>query len=277
MDGNPNVGAETLGAALARQRDLALDRYRGEATELARRLSQSGAITGVSDAVRERLAIYAAQFPKTLATVPARYHDMPYRVLFRLIAARLEATRRDMPDGYAAAVELERDLGMVIASLREHRGEHAGLFAVQRLLRRVETFGFHLATIDLRQHAHVHRAVLATLLSDPDWSNRPAADRLARLRRVLEQREEPAGSPDAQATGTLEVFRAIADCRTRLRPDAVGPYIISMAQGADDVLAVLLLARWGGLAASGHVPLDMAPLFETGADLAAAPRVVGER
>ncbi len=247
MDGNPNVGAETLRAALARQRDLALDRYRREATELARRLSQSGALTGVSDAVRERVATYGAQFPKALAMIPVRYHDMPYRVLFRLVA-----------------------------SLREHRGEHAGLFGVLRLLRRVETFGFHLATIDLRQHAHVHRAVLTTLLGDPDWSNRRAADRLARLRRVLEQGEEPAGSPDAQATRTLEVFKAIADCRARFGPDAVGPYIISMAQGADDVLAVLLLARWGGLAASGHVPLDMAPLFETVADLAAAPRVVGE-
>jgi len=282
MDGNPNVGAETLRAALARQRELALGRYRAEATELARRLSQSGALTGVSDAVRERVAAYSALFPKALATIPARYHDMPYRVLFRLIAARLEATRRDAPppEGYGAAAELERDLGLVIASLRTHRGEHAGLFGVQRLLRRVETFGFHLATIDLRQHAHVHRAVLATLLKDPDWNDRPAPDRLARLRRVLEQGEQPAGAPDAQATRTLEVFKAIADSRARFGPDAVGPYIISMAQGADDVFAVLVAARWGGLAGSGgggvHVPLDVAPLFETVADLGAAPAVMGE-
>src|SRR2546427_6673367 len=165
MDGNPNVGAETLRAAWGRQRDLALDRYRREATELARRLSQSGALTGVSDAVRERVAAYGAQFPKALATIPARYQAMPYRVLFRLVAARLEETRRETPEGFAVAAELERDLGMVVASLREHRGEHAGLFGVQRLLRRVETFGFHLATIDLRQHAHVHRAVVATLLA----------------------------------------------------------------------------------------------------------------
>ena len=280
MDGNPNVGAETLRAALARQRELALGRYRVEATELARRLSQSGALTGVSDEVRERVAAYSAQFPRVLATIPGRYHDMPYRVLFRLIAARLEATRRDAqpPEGYTASVELERDLGLVIASLRTHRGEHAGLFGVQRLLRRVETFGFHLATIDLRQHAHVHRAVLATLLNDPDWRNRAPPDRLARLHRVLEHGEEPAGSPDAQATRTLEVFQAIADCRARFGPDAVGPYIISMAQGADDVFAVLALARWGGLAGSGgsHVPLDVAPLFETVADLGAAPAVMRE-
>src|SRR6266704_2239455 len=128
MDGNPNVGPETLRAALARQRDLVLDRYRGEAAELARRLSQSGSRTGVSDAVRERVATYGVQFPTALAAIPPRYHDMPYRVLFRLIAARLQASRRDAPDGYAGAAELERDLGVVLASLHAHRGEHAGLF-----------------------------------------------------------------------------------------------------------------------------------------------------
>jgi phosphoenolpyruvate carboxylase len=275
MDGNPSVGAETLRAAFARQRELVLARYRRESAELARRLSQSGALVGVSDAVRERIAIYSAQFPKALAAIPTRYYDMPYRVLFSLMAARLEATRRDTSDGYAAAAELARDLGVVIASLRAHRGEHAGLFGVLRLLRRVETFGFHLATIDVRQHAHVHRAVLATLLSDPDWSTRTAADRLARLRRILEKGDGPAGSPDAEATRTLAVFKAIADCRARFGPDAVGPYIISMAQGADDVLAVLLLARWGGLGGPGHVPLDVAPLFETVLDLERSSGVLG--
>ena len=274
MDGNPNAGADTLRAAFARQRELVLTLYRRETAELARRLSQSGALTGVSDAVRERVAAYGAQFAKTLAAIPTRYHDMPYRVLFGLIAARLDATRRDTPDAYAGPDELAQDLGVVIASLRANRGEHAGLFGVRRLLRRVETFGFHLATIDVRQHAQVHRAVLATLLRDPDWSTRNPADRLERLRRTLQREEEPTGSPDAQATRTLEVFKAIADCRARFGPDAAGPYIISMAQGADDVLAVLLLARWGGLARSGHVPLDVAPLFETVADLEDAAAVM---
>jgi phosphoenolpyruvate carboxylase len=231
MDGNPNVGADTLRAALARQRELVLERYRREATELSRRLSQSGALTGVSDDIRERVAAYGDQFPKALAAIPTRYHDMPYRVLLALMAARLEATRRDDPNGYLGAVELEGDLGAVIASLRAHRGEHAGLFGVMRLLRRVETFGFHLATIDVRQHAHVHRAVVGTLLGDPTWPARPQAERLARLRQVLERGELPSASPDAEAARTLEVFKAIAECRARYGPHAVGPYIISMAQG----------------------------------------------
>jgi hypothetical protein len=126
MDGNPNVGADTLRAALARQRDLVLDRYRREATALSGRLSQSGARVGVSDGVRERVAAYSAQFPRTLAAIPARYHDMPYRVLFRLIAARLEVTRRDAAEAYGSAVELERDLGMVMGKPARAPGRARG-------------------------------------------------------------------------------------------------------------------------------------------------------
>ena len=276
MDGNPNAGAETLRAALARQRDLVLDRYRREAAELGRRLSQSARLTGVNDDVRERIATYSAQFPKALAAIPSRYHDMPYRVLLGLMAARLDATRRVEPNGYATAAELERDLRAVIESLRAHRGEHAGMFGVQRLLRRVETFGFHLATIDLRQHSQVHRAVVATLLRDPDWSTRNPADRVARLRQILEQGEGPQGPPDEQATRVLEVFKAIAECRARFGEAAVGPYIVSMTEGADDILAVLVLAQWAWGGGGDHVPLDVAPLFETVDDLERAQGVVRE-
>ncbi|HET9384456.1 MAG TPA: phosphoenolpyruvate carboxylase [Gemmatimonadales bacterium] len=276
MDGNPNVGADTLRAALERQRELVLERYRRETGELARKLSQSGARAGVSEAIRGRIAEYSAQFPKALSAIPNRYHDMPYRVLLGLMGARLAATQRDEPNAYPGPAELERDLRDVVASLRAHRGEHAGLFGVQRLLRRVETFGFHLATIDVRQHASVHRAVIGTLLADPDWSSRGASERSARLRRVLEHAEDPPGPPDAQATRLLAVFKAIAACRVRFGPRAVGPYIISMAEGADDVLSVLALARSSQLTDGKHIPLDVAPLFETVADLERAPHVLEE-
>lgn len=276
MDGNPNVGADTLRAALERQRELVLERYRRETGELARKLSQSGARVGVSEEIRGRIDEYSAQFPKALSAIPKRYHDMPYRVLLGLMGARLAATQRDHPTAYPGPAELERDLRAVVASLRAHRGEHAGLFGVQRLLRRVETFGFHLATIDVRQHASVHRTVIGTLLADPDWSSRGASERSVRLRRVLEQAEDPTGPPDAQATRMLDVFRAIAACRVRFGPRAVGPYIISMAEGADDVLSVLALARWSTLTDGKHIPLDVAPLFETVADLERAPHVLEE-
>jgi phosphoenolpyruvate carboxylase len=273
MDGNPNVSAETLRAALVRQRELLLDRYRREALELARRLSQSGSRAGVSEEVRRAHAAMRTN-SLALAAIPARYHEMPYRVFFGLVAARLEAARRRRSGG-TLAPELESDLRVVIASLREHRGA-CGLFGVERLLRRVETFGFHLVTIDVRQHAQVHRAALATLLRDPEWSSRTPADRVARLRQVLERGDAPAAVPDVEARRTPDVFQAIAESRERFGSGAVGPYIISMAHGVDDVLAVLVLARWAGLATppADHVPLDIAPLFETVADLERAPDVM---
>src|SRR5919197_1373868 len=277
MDGNPHVTADAPLAALARQRALVLERYRRDTLELAQRLSQSRSRVGVDEAVLERAADYARCFPDVLAALPGRYRDMPYRVLFRLMAARLEATDGDppRPHGYAGADEFAADLGLVSRSLAAHRGTHAGLFGVRRLLRRVETFGFHLATLDVRQDALVHRAVTGRLLGDARWNERPAAERAARLARALASREPPAQPPDADAERTLAVFRAIAQCRGRYGAEAVGPYIVSMAQGADDVLAVLWLARCAGLvAAGGAVPLDIAPLFETADALEAAPAVL---
>jgi phosphoenolpyruvate carboxylase len=276
MDGNPNAGAATLRSALARHRELALGRYLREAAELSRRLSQSGSRVDVSAAVRERVAAYATMFPAALDAISVRYRDMPYRVLFHLVGTRLAATRRDAAGGYASVDELADDLRITAASLESHRGTHAGLFGVRRMLRRVETFGFHLATIDVRQDARVHRAIVGTLLGDASWETRGADERADRLRRVLQRGEKLKGTPDEQAARALEVFRAIAECRARYGMDSVGPYIISMAQGPDDILTVLALAQWGGggLVANKTIALDVVPLFETVDDLERGPGVM---
>ena len=275
MDGNPNVTADTVRAALARHRGLVLERYHRETLELSRRLSQSSSRVAVDDAVLRRTEEYASRFPTAVDAVPPRHRDMPYRVLLRLMAARLQATSRDEGSGYASPSEFLGDLQRIATSLTNHRGASAGLFSVRRLVRRLETFGFHLATLDVRQDALVHRAVVGRLLGDSSWPERSAAERATRLRRAIEGREPPARAPDADAERTLAVFRAIAQCRMRYGPHAIGPYIISMTQGLDDVLTVLLLARWGGLGeADGAVPLDVAPLFETLDDLEDAPDVL---
>ncbi|HJQ65619.1 MAG TPA: phosphoenolpyruvate carboxylase [Gemmatimonadales bacterium] len=274
MDGNPNVNAETVHAALTRHRALVVECYRRETIELAQRLTQTRSRVGVDETVVQRAAHYAAHFPAALAALPIRYRDMPYRVLLRLMAERLAATQRDEAEGFSGAGELAADLALVRESLVRHGGIHAGFFAVRRFERRVETFGFHLATLDVRQDALLHRAVAGRLLGDPDWLGRTGAERAARVRRALATGEPPVAPPDDEATQTLAVFAAIAECRARHGPHAIGPYIVSMAQGADDVLTVLLLARWGGLATGGAVPLDVAPLFETEHDLTAAPQVM---
>jgi len=275
MDGNPNVTAATIRDSLGRQRELILGRYREESLRLARSLSQSLSRVDVDEGVKARVEEYAGMFQEAYDDIPGRHRSMPYRMLFRLIAARLQATARDGDGSYAHAEEFCHDLRLILNSLAHHGGTRAGGFAVRRLLHRTETFGFHLATLDVRQNAEVHRRVLGTLLREPGWAALPAEDRVARLALALESDDGPPGDPDEEAAVTLDVFRAIAECRGRHGARAIGPYIISMSEGPDDILAVLTLARWAGLVDDdGRVPLDVAPLFETVGDLNAAPEVM---
>ena len=273
MDGNPNVGAETIAGALAIQRNLVLDAYRRDVRHLGALLSQTPTRIGVDTAVLHRLERYRAALPRAAVSLRPRHADMPYRQLLTLIAAKLAATAQNAGEGYAAPAVLLDDLRLIGASLKTHRGEHAGWHALERVVRRVETFGFHLATLDVRQDAAVHDAAIAALLDDPDWSRRTARERAESLAPLLDTTAPVAHVPtDAQAT--LAVFRTLADARRRYGDDAVGPYIISMSRSAADALAVLALARAGGCVDDrGRVPLDIAPLFETVHDLASAPAV----
>ncbi|MEM1203651.1 MAG: phosphoenolpyruvate carboxylase [Acidobacteriota bacterium] len=276
MDGNPYVSAATIRETLVEQRRQILRCYRSEVRDLGRHLSQSLARIDVSEDLAARLDDYRSRMPEEVDRVPARHRDMPYRMLLRLIGKRLALTGSS-PLGYRDADGLREDLELIEASLRNHRGHHAGAFAVRRLLRRVRTFGFHLATLDVRQDSRVHRDVLARAFLDDRWSDRPAA---GRLRRVLQELEkagprspDPTGEPELLRA--LETFAALGEAkRTGFGPKSVGPYIVSMTQGADDVMTVLLLARWAGLEEEGHVPLDVAPLFETVPDLEAAPEIM---
>ncbi|TNF29778.1 MAG: phosphoenolpyruvate carboxylase [Deltaproteobacteria bacterium] len=279
MDGNPNVGATTIEATLERHRDLIVRRYVPEVEALASEFSHSTMRVGVDGAVIRRGALYAESFPEEMADIPRRYHDMPYRVLLRLVAARLRATRRGEDRGYTSVRGFIDDLRLVHQSLEDNRGHYAGSFRLLRLMRRADTFGFHLATLDVRQDALVHRTVVGQLLGeDPArWLAKSAAERGARLEDALRSGEVPAVAPTAEAQKTLDVFRAIRRSRERYGERAIGPYIISMAQSTEDVLAVLLLARWGGMAdRDGNVALDVAPLFETVPDLEGARATMSE-
>ena len=271
MDGNPNVGADTIAATLAGQRSLVLRAYRQEVAALGELLSQSLERIGVADAVLARIEEYRYLLPKAAAALKPRHADMPYRNLLALVAARLRATAEDHVNGYPDAAAFLADIRMIEDSLREHQGEHAGGHAVRRLRRRVECFGFHLASLDLRQDSATHDAALAEVLGDAEWETRSREERAQRLHRLLDGSEPVRGVGNGSARPTLDVFRAVARLRPRYGAQAFGPYIVSMSRSAADALAVLALARVAGCVdGDGRVPLDVAPLFETVDDLDAA-------
>ncbi len=275
MDGNPNVGAKTIRETLARQRSLILDLYYSECGSLAAKLSQSMGRSNFNQEILDKIEEYRHVFATAYHAVPARHRDMPYRVLLQLIQQRLQSTYDDDVLPYEKVEQLTSDIQLIADSLTAHKGEHAGLFAVRRLLRRINTFGFHLVTLDIRQDAEVHRRVVGECLGEDEWLEMSAAERTDRIVEAIGTRDSVPMNLSTTARKTIAVFQAIASCRRKYGPKAIGPFVISMTQGDDDILSVLLLAQWGELHNKrGEVPLDIAPLFETVDDLQNGPAII---
>src|ERR1700731_2707933 len=265
MDGNPDVHGKSIRETLHRHRQVIVSTYFTECGQLAETLSQSANRVSVSDALAARIETYSAILPGAQALAPARHDRMPYRMFFGQIGERLKGTYEGRPNPDHKPGELLADVGCAADSLLENRGRHAGYFLVRRFMRRVRTFGFHLATLDVTQHAHVHDQVVAQGLSIPDWPALAPEERLRQLRDLLARDQGPTSAFDAIGRRTLWVFEAIAQARHKFGGRAIGEYIASGAQGPEDVLAVLLLARWADITdkRTGECPLDVAPLLES--------------
>src|SRR5882762_9361522 len=265
MDGNADVHAKTIRDTLHRHQQLIVSTYFDECAQLAETLSQSANRVAVSEALARRIEAYGALLPGAQELAPARHDRQPYRIFFGQLRERLKATYDGRPNAYQSADELLADIQLASDSLLSNRGRYAGYFLVRRFMRRVRTFGFHLATLDVTQHAHIHDEVIAQGLGVPEWPTLASQERLSQLRDLLARDQGPTGTFDAIGRRSLWVFEAIAHARHKFGGRAIGEYIVSGAQGPEDVLAVLLLARWADITdkRTGESPLDVAPLLES--------------
>jgi phosphoenolpyruvate carboxylase len=291
-DGNPNVTADTQRAALQRQSALALRHYLAEVHELGGELSMSTLLTAVTPA----MAALAARSPDRS---PHRA-DEPYRRALVGIYSRLSATLARLADGnparpargaaapYASADEFDADLGVIEASLRAHAAAALVPMRLAPLRRAVQVFGFHLASLDLRQSSDRHEAVVAELLKvagiEADYPALGEAARRECLVRCLRDLR-PLRLPGARYTpGTrdeLAVFDAAAENLARYGPAAIRQSIISHTESASDLLELLLLLKEAGLVQGtldgrAHCRLLIVPLFETIGDLRRAAQVLRE-
>ncbi|MEX0914316.1 MAG: phosphoenolpyruvate carboxylase, partial [Wenzhouxiangellaceae bacterium] len=268
MDGNPNVGPDTVLDTLAEQRRQVIGNYLREVRRLDRLLSHTLGRIGISDELQQCLDEYAEAMPEVAAQVPERYADMPYRRMLEFIDARLSRTLSDQAPGYADAGELLDDLGLIANSMLGHRGERAGLFPLDRLRRRVGIFGFHLAALDLRvDSGDLHEAV-ADLMADPDW---PEHDHKLRTERLCSALADDSFRARPSEHPVFKLLDAARQARERFGTDSVQTLIVSMSRNADDVLAAWLVARAAGIDDGGF---DFVPLFETVDDLDAAEGVM---
>ena len=268
MDGNPNVNADTIRRSLEYHRREIIKKYLPEMRSLSRFLSQSLSEVEASQAVLSQLETYIGLLPDEAEKISQRVRNMPYRCLLKLMMARMQGVLENSPGAYRNAQEFRFDLKLIRQSMDMNKGRHAGIFQLNRLQIRERTFGFHLATLDIRQDSLVHRQVIGRILKNENWLELDADTRADRLTVLLQDDLLPELPDDDTVTKTIEVFRSISWGHQHFGRRALGPYIISMTQGADDVLSVLFLARMAGLeGADGSIPLDVAPLLETVDDL----------
>jgi phosphoenolpyruvate carboxylase len=268
-DGNPFVNADVTRQTMGIQAERALRALGAAVDRVGRTLTLDARGTPPSRALRDALARAAVMDPERAALIATGSPHEPHRQLLLHAAARLEATRRGAMDlAYRGPDELLSELRLVQDSLAEAGAHRAAYGELQHLVWQVETFGFHLAELEVRQHSAVHAAVLEELLAQiPDVSPAAEAARDAALldRLATEGWPENVEATSDKAMETLNTIRVMAWLQERWGPRSCGRYVISFSQTAADLAAVRALARL----AVGDRPLrlDVVPLFETGDDL----------
>jgi len=247
-DGNPFVTAEVTRAASDIAADHVLRGLERAIERIGRTLTLDAADTPPSEEVQQLWLRFEGQHPSLADEIAKRSPDEPHRRVMLAFGHRVHATRTGGDDAYTAPEQLLDDLRAVQASLSAAGARRHAFGGVQHLIWQVETYGFHLTELEVRQHSKVHAQALAEIES---------------------------GAPlSAQTEEVLEVFRAIAGIQQRYGLRAAGRYVVSFTQAASDLAAVHRLAAHA-LGEDAPV-LDVVPLFETFADLQAAPGILAE-
>lgn len=250
-DGNPFVTAKVTRKAAAIASEHVLHGLERTATRIGRTLTLDAVSTPPSEALQALWKRLRTADEEAATDIAQRSPNEPHRRILLLISRRIAATRvRDADLSYNDPEDLLADLRVVQSSLVEAGASRQAYGSLQRLIWQVETFGFHLAELEVRQHSAVHAKVLAEL--------------------------EAGGERSEQTEEVLEVFRAVAFVQKRFGPRAAGRYIVSFTQSAEDLANVHRLARYAVGEGERAPVLDVIPLFETFADLQAAPGILAE-
>ncbi|WP_301184270.1 phosphoenolpyruvate carboxylase [Nocardiopsis exhalans] len=247
-DGNPFVTHEVTREAMTIQSEHILRGLETTCGKLARTLTAYSNLTPASPALLDTVSQAKAGHPTLMGEITQRSPNEPHRQLLLLATARLLATReRDADLAYADSDEFLADLRLVQDSLAAAGASRQAYGELQHLIWQTETFGFHLAELEVRQHSEVHAAALA---------------------------EVEAGGPLSERTEeVLNTIRTISWIQERFGVEACRRYIVSFTRSAQDIEAVYKLATHA--LPPKRVPvLDVIPLFETGADLEASPGVL---
>jgi phosphoenolpyruvate carboxylase len=289
-DGNPFVSAESLEHAVCAAATIVLDHYLDELQELGGELSLSDELVSVS----KPLAALASRGGHT----SEHKADEPYRRALTYSYARLAETRkrllgrlparapRQEAPPYESAREFADDLTIVANSLKQNGSADLADGRLAELRESVESFGFNLAVLDLRQNSAAHERAVTELLHDAgvieSYSSLAEDRRVGLLSAELtspRMLRTPYRSYSPETLRELAIVDAAARLNREFGKGTVGNYVISMAKSVSDILEPAILLKEAGLFSPGERPvcqLRIIPLFETIGDLRASPKVMGD-
>jgi phosphoenolpyruvate carboxylase len=244
-DGNPHVTPESTEAALNAARHAAINFYIEGMDVLRKRLSSSSAQARISEELRDQLEHYSRHLAFQMPDRP----DEPYRQFASCVTLRLRLALEGKSDtrAYWFAQDFVSDLRIMRESLMANKGARIARLLLDPIIRQADTFGFHLHTLDIRQHARVHAAALQTLRGTST---------------------APAGTNDAR--DLLDTLRTIGRLQQTFPAEALRSYIISGTESADDVLSFKWLAELSGIDPARLQPV---PLFESIESLRASEEI----
>jgi len=293
-DGNPNVTPYATLEVLALQHEHAIRDALDLVDDLRQELSSSVRITGATPELEASLQADLERLDELDPRYRRLNAEEPYRLKLTCIRQKLENTRARIAEraphepgrDYRGSAELRADLEVVRDSLLAHRGERVAQGSLGRAMRTLGTFGLHLATMDIREHADAHHHAVGQLFDRLHEGPRRYAELSRDERRELlcaelGSRRPLAPSPpplDADGMRTYGTFEAVRTALERYGPDVIESYIVSMCIGADDVYAAVLLAREAGLVDlhAGVAQIGFVPLLETVEQLREADQVISQ-
>jgi phosphoenolpyruvate carboxylase len=282
-DGNPAVTVDVTSETLERQRSVVLSKYRDELKRLSGILSQDAAWITPGDRFEASLIEDRERFPEVTEEAEERYPHEVYRQKLKLMRERLERVDDVRPGGYRDPEELADDLEAIDESLRRNDAESIADAYVEPLIRKVDTFGFALASLDLRDHQKNHTQTVGELLEGQGVEYR-SLDEEGRIDVLTEAIMQDADVVDLSNLGDVsdttervcKRFDALRRWQREYGADAIDTYCISMTEEPSHVLEVLFLADQAGVVSlPEYSGLDVVPLLETESALDGARRIMG--
>ncbi len=278
-DGNPNVTPDVTWRTVLAHKNQAIEIYLRKVVSLRQELTQSLKLVDASEPLLERTESFKIQ--KLLKSEhQKRYSQEPYVLALLAIEERLKRTINRDEGSYASAAELLADLREIQSSLQDNRAERISKSGeLAHLIRQVEAFGIHLASLDIRQHSERHEEVVTEMLRAAgvveDYSSLEERKKIDLLTRELKNPRPimpVTYELSERARSVLEVFFVVRRAQEELNKESVASYVISMTHGVSDLLEVLLLCKEAGVtrvSPEGLIEsdIDIVPLFETISDL----------